>query len=123
MATNDQAQRTQDRGAFGAIIGRLVAAAIILAITAFFTPGFTIASIWTLIVAAVVLSLLDYGLARVFKVDASPFGRGIVGFILAAIIIYAINFIVPGYNVSLFGAIIAAIIFGIVDAIIPGKAM
>lgn len=108
---------------WGAIVGRLVAAAVVLAITAFFTPGFTIASIWTLIVAAVVLSLLDYGLTKVFKVDATPFGRGILGFVLAAVLIYVTKFIVPGYNVTLFGAIIAAVIYGIVDAIIPGRGM
>ena len=33
------------------IVGRLVAAAVILGITAFFTPGFTINNIWTLIIA------------------------------------------------------------------------
>ena len=39
------------------IIGRLVAAAVVLAITAFFTPGFTINSFWTLAIAAVVLTV------------------------------------------------------------------
>jgi len=122
MATND-AQTRETGSTIGAIIGRLVAASVILAITAFITPGFTISNIWSLIVAAVVLSLLDYGLAKLLKADASPFGRGIVGFILAVAIIYATSFIVPGYNVTLFGAVIAALIFGIVDAVIPGKAM
>ncbi|MBZ4645431.1 MAG: putative rane protein [Petroclostridium sp.] len=123
MATRENVQGTETRSTFGAIVGRLVAAAIVLAITAFFTPGFTIANIWTLIVAAVVLSILDYAIAKIFRTDASPFGRGITGFILAVAIIYVTSFIVPGYNVTLFGAIIAAIIFGIIDAIIPGRGM
>ena len=42
------------------IAGRLIAAAVVLAITAFFTPGFTISNIWTLIIAAVVLTAIDY---------------------------------------------------------------
>ena len=42
------------------IIGRLVAAAVVLAITAFFTPGFSINNIWSLIIAAVVLTVMDY---------------------------------------------------------------
>ena len=41
------------------IIGRLVAAAVVLAITAFFTPGFQINNIWSLAIAAVVLTVLD----------------------------------------------------------------
>ena len=42
------------------IVGRLVASAVVLAITAFFTPGFTINSFWTLAIAAVVLTVIDY---------------------------------------------------------------
>ena len=42
------------------IIGRLIASAVVLAITAFFTPGFTINNIWTLAIAAVVLTVIDY---------------------------------------------------------------
>ena len=33
-------------GTFGQIIGRFIVAAIILGITAFFTPGFSINNIW-----------------------------------------------------------------------------
>ena len=39
---------------------RLIASAIVLAITAFFTPGFHINNIWALGLAAIVLSLIDY---------------------------------------------------------------
>ena len=42
------------------IVGRLVGAAIVLAITAFFTPGFSINNIWALAIAAVVLTAIDY---------------------------------------------------------------
>ncbi len=123
MDTREHAEGQQTGSAFGSIVGRLIAAAVILGITAFFTPGFTIANIWTLIIAAIVLTVLDYGAARLFKTDATPFGRGIMGFILAAAVIYVTRFIVPGYEVTIFGAILAAIIFGIVDAIIPGEAL
>lgn len=105
------------------ILIRLVVAAIVLAITAFLTPGFRIEGIWALVVGAVVLAILDYVITRATGIEASPFGKGIVGFITAAIIIYATQYFVAGFNVSIWGAIIGALIFGIVDAIIPGKAM
>ena len=41
------------------IVGRLVASAIVLAITAFFTPGFSINNFWTLAIAAIVLTIID----------------------------------------------------------------
>lgn len=102
---------------------RFVAAAVVLAITAFFTPGFAITGIGPLIGAAVVLTILDYLLNMISGINASPFARGLTGFIAAAVIIYATQFFVVGYSVTVLGAIIGAIIFGIVDYIIPGRAM
>ena len=102
---------------------RLVVGSIVLAITAFLTPGFTITNIWSLILGAVVLALLDFFATRLLGVNATPFGRGITGFILAAAIIYLTQFFVAGFRVSILGAIIGALIYGVVDLIIPGRAM
>jgi len=102
---------------------RLVVGAIVLAITAALTPGFSISGIWPLIFGAIILALLDYLALKLLGANASPFGRGITGFILAAAIIYITQFFVAGYTVSLWGAIIGALVYGIVDLIIPGKAM
>lgn len=73
--------------------------------------------------AAIVIAVLDYLIQKFTGVNASPFGRGITGFIVAAIILYATKFIVPGFNISLWGAIIGALVIGIIDVIIPGRAM
>lgn len=105
------------------ILVRLIAAAVVLGITAFFTPGFTITGIWPLIVAAIVLTALDYLVNLISGVNATPFGRGIVGFIAAAVIIYVTQFFVVGYSVTILGAVIGAIIYGIVDYLIPGRSM
>ena len=102
------------------IIGRLVAAAVVLAITAFFTPGFTINNFWTLAIAAVVLTVMDYLITKFTGLHASPFGKGFVGFALAAIILYATQFFVAGYSISWMAAIIGALIYGVVDYFIPG---
>lgn len=102
------------------IIGRLIAAAVILAITAFFTPGFQINNFWSLAIAAVVLTALDYLIAKVTGVHASPFGKGFVGFILATVILYVTQYFVVGYSISWLSAIIGALIYGIVDYFIPG---
>lgn len=122
MADQMNTARTQTFS-IGQFLIRFVVAAIVLAITAALTPGFTISGVWPLLFGAVVLSVLDYLVSKVFRADASPFGRGISGFILAAVIIYATQFFVTGYSVTLWGALIGALIYGVVDAIIPGKAM
>ncbi len=113
----------KERSSFGQFLLRLVVGIVVLAITAFFTPGFAISSWFSLVIAAIVLAVLDWLVNKITGINAAPFGRGISGFILAAIIIYAIKFIVPGYNVTILGALIAAVIYGIIDAIIPGRAM
>ncbi len=103
------------------IVGRLITAAIVLAITAFFTPGFAINNIWSLAIAAIVLTIMDYLIIKFTGLHASPFGKGFVGFALAAIILYATQFFVAGYSISWMAAIIGALIYGVVDYFIPGN--
>jgi len=122
MANQYNAART---GTFSIthFIIRLVVGVIVLSITAALTPGFSIAGIWPLIFGAIVLAALDYLVLRMFGLNASPFGRGLSGFILAALIIYVTQFFVAGYSVTVWGALLGALIYGIVDAVIPGRAM
>ena len=79
-------------------LGRLVLTAVILAITSFFTPGFSINGLWSFILAAIVISVIDYLVESFMGVDASPFGKGIKGFVIAAVIIYLAQFLVPEYE-------------------------
>lgn len=103
------------------VVGRLVAAAVVLAITAFFTPGFSINNIWTLAIAAIVLTVMDYLIVKLTGLHASPFGKGFVGFALAAITLYVTQFFVAGYTISWMAAIIGALIYGVIDYFIPGN--
>jgi uncharacterized membrane protein YvlD (DUF360 family) len=123
MSNNQENVRSNDSAmsTFGQILGRLVTAAIVLAITAFFTPGFTINNIWSLAIAAIVLTLIDYLIVKFTGLDATPFGKGFVGFILAAVTLYVTQYFVTGYSISWIAAIIGAVIYGIVDYIIPGE--
>ena len=117
-------ERTTTRGKSGlnitGIVMRLIASAIVLAVTAFLTPGFTINGLWPLVAAVVVLTIMDYLFVKLLGIEASPFGRGIVGFISAALIIYLTQYFVTGYSVTVLAAIIGAIVYGIVDYLIPG---
>lgn len=103
------------------IVGRLVASAIVLAITAFFTPGFSINNFWTLAIAAIVLTIIDYLVIKFTGLHASPFGKGFVGFALVAVILYVTQFFVAGYTISWMAAIIGALIYGVVDYFLPGN--
>ena len=121
MSNENTNTRSNTKGTAWQIIGRLIAAAVVLAITAFFTPGFAINNIWSLAIAAVVLTVLDYLIIKFTGLHASPFGKGFVGFALSAIILYATQFFVAGYTISWMAAIIGALIYGVVDYFLPGN--
>lgn len=113
--------KSNTKGTVWQIIGRLVTAAIVLAITAFFTPGFQIANFWALAVAAVVLTAIDYLIVKFTGLHASPFGKGFVGFVLSAIVLYITQYFVAGYTISWMAAIVGAVIYGVVDYFLPGE--
>ena len=121
MSDNSQSNSSSGTSTAWQIIGRLVGAAIVLAITAFFTPGFTINSFWALAAAAVVLTIMDYLIVKFTGLHASPFGKGFVGFALAAIILYVTQFFVAGYSISWLAAIVGALVYGVIDYFIPGN--
>lgn len=102
---------------------RLFVGAIVLFITQAVTPGFKINGVWSLLLAALVLAVLDYFVQKLLGVDATPFGRGLSGFFMAAVIIYIAGYIVPNYSVTVIGALLGALVYGLVDLIIPGRAM
>ena len=102
------------------VIGRLITAAIVLGITAFFTPGFSINNIWALAAATIVLTVIDYLITKFTGLHASSFGKGFVGFVLAAVVLYVTHYFVAGYSISWVAAIIGALVYGVVDYFLPG---
>ena len=119
--SNSQTRSENGTSTVWQIIGRLIAAAVVLGITEFFTPGFSINNIWTLIIATVVLAVMDYLIAKFTGIQSSPFGKGFVGFALAAITLYVTQFFVAGYSISWIAAIIGALIYGVIDYFLPGN--
>lgn len=122
MANNNQnTQTSTGTNTVWQIVGRLITSAIVLAITAFFTPGFEINNFWTLAIAAVVITIMDYLISRFTGIQASPFGKGFVGFVVSVIVLYATQYFVAGYSISWMAAIIGALIYGVVDYFLPGE--
>ena len=122
MDNNNIETRSSSRpNTFTQVILRFITSAIILAITAFFTPGFTINNIWALALSAVVLTVIDFLLVKFTGLHASAFGKGFVGFILAVAVLYVTQYFVAGYSISWIAAIIGALIYGVVDYFIPDQ--
>ena len=120
---NNQAQTRGNTSTVWQIVGRLITAAIVLGIIAFFTPGFQISNIWALAAAAVVLTVIDYLITRFTGLHVSSFGKGFVGFVLAAVVLYVTQYFVAGYTISWIAAIVGALVYGVVDYFLPGEQM
>ena len=118
---NNQTQTRSNTSTVWQVVGRLITAAIVLAITAFFTPGFQISNIWALAAAAVVLTVIDYLITKFTGLHASAFGKGFVGFVLAAVVLYVTQYFVAGYTISWIAAIVGALVYGVVDYFLPGE--
>lgn len=118
---NNQTQARSNTSTVWQIVGRLITAAIVLAITAFFTPGFSINNIWALAAAAIVLTVIDYLITKFTGLHASAFGKGFVGFVLAAVVLYVTQYFVAGYTISWIAAIVGALVYGVVDYFLPGE--
>ena len=122
MSENQTTSQTNDgMNAVWQVLGRLITAGIVLAITAFFTPGFRINSFWALIAAAIVLTAIDYLITKFTGLHASSFGKGFVGFVLSAIVLYVTQYFVIGYSISWIAAIVGALVYGVVDYFSPGE--
>lgn len=121
MSEERDNSRVKQADSWVGLVLRIILSAIVIAIAAFLTPGFSINGIWAILLAAVVISLVDYLIQKVTGLHASPFGRGLSGFIISAIVLYGTQFIIPTMRVTVWGAIIGALVIGIIDMIIPGS--
>lgn len=104
--------------ALGAIL-RFVVTAIVLSVTSWLVPGFRIGTFGSALLLALVVAGLGWLVENLVGREVTPFGRGIVGFLLSAIVIYLAQFIVPGSRVTLLGALLAALVVGIFDLFVP----
>jgi len=105
-------------GWIGAVV-RFIVAALVLMLLGYVVPGFSHLTFWYALLAAAVISMAGLLLESAFGRAVSPYGRGLVGFIMSAIVIWLAQFVVPTMHVSVVAALVAAFIIGIVDLFVP----
>ncbi|UOF92698.1 phage holin family protein [Fodinisporobacter ferrooxydans] len=100
-------------------IVRFIVSALVLMFVGFIVPGFGHLNFWSALVAAIVIAAMGWVIERLFGRGISPYGRGIIGFISGAVVIWLAQLFVPGMRVSLLGALLASLVIGIIDLFIP----
>ena len=98
---------------------RFTVAALVLMVVGWIVPQFSVGGFGSALLLALVIALFGWAIEGIFGKKVTPFGRGIVGFIVSALVIYLAQFIVGGVSVSILGALLAALVIGIIDLFIP----
>ncbi|MBD7966872.1 phage holin family protein [Paenibacillus gallinarum] len=102
----------------GAIV-RFIVAAIVLLLVSWIVPGFSVHGFGSALLLALVIALLGWVVESIFGKRVSPFGRGIVGFLVSALVIWLSQYIVNDVSASILGALLAALVIGIIDIFVP----
>ncbi|PDO09868.1 MAG: hypothetical protein BLM47_10225 [Candidatus Reconcilbacillus cellulovorans] len=100
-------------------IVRFLVAAIMLMVVGWIVPGFSVGNFWSALLLALVIAAAGWLIESFFGERINPFGRGVVGFLVSALVIWLAQFIVGGVSVTFLGAILAALVIGIVDLFMP----
>ncbi|PZE20393.1 phage holin family protein [Paenibacillus xerothermodurans] len=98
---------------------RFIVAALVLMVVSFLVPGFEVGGFWSAFFLALTIAIVAWLIEAIFGRRITPFGRGIVGFLTSAFIIWLAQFIVADVEASIIGAILAALVIGIIDLFIP----
>ncbi|REK75756.1 phage holin family protein [Paenibacillus paeoniae] len=98
---------------------RFIVSALVLMVVGFIVPQFSVGGFWSAFFLALVIAALGWIIEGIFGKRVSPFGRGIVGFLASAAVIWIAQFVVGGVTVTWLGAILAALVIGIIDLFIP----
>jgi len=98
---------------------RFIVAALVLMVVGWIVPQFSVGGFGSALLLALVIALFGWAIEGIFGKKVTPFGRGIVGFLVSALVIYLAQFIVGGVSVSVLGALLAALVIGIIDLFIP----
>jgi putative membrane protein len=102
----------------GAIV-RFIISAIVIMVVGWIVPNFSVGGFWSALFLAIAIAVIGWIIEGIFGKNVSPFGRGIVGFLTSALVIWLAQFIVSGVHVTFIGAIVAALVIGIIDLFVP----
>ncbi|MHB1873176.1 MAG: phage holin family protein [Steroidobacteraceae bacterium] len=98
---------------------RFALAVIVLMLIGYMIPGFGHPTFGEAVLAALVISALGYGIRIFLAPGKSAYVRGLIGFIVAGVVIWLGQFAVQHVHVSLLAALFAAVVIGLINVAIP----
>lgn len=95
---------------------------VVLYTIGYYLPGFSALTIPWIILLAILILLSSQLIQRVIGGVTKSYGRVLINFLVAAVLIFTLTLAIEGGNVPLWGALIAAIIIAaLTELVYPGK--
>jgi putative membrane protein len=98
---------------------RFIVSAIVLLIVGWMVPNFRVGGFGSALLLALFIAVVGWIVESIFGKKVTPFGRGIIGFLSSALVLWIAQFVISGVRATLLGAILAALIIGIIDLFMP----
>jgi len=103
------------------LIIRFIVSALVILFLGFLLPGFHVVGFWNAMLAAVAIAGIGWLVESLFGRRVSPYGRGLIGFLVGAAVIYSAQFFIATMHVTAVGALLASLVIGVIDAFVPSE--
>ena len=101
------------------IVIRLALNVFTLLVVAYLVPGFNFVDLWATVVAAVVIGIVNTFIKPVLQIIFIPLSIitfGITAFLINVVLLWAVSFVVPGFEIENFlTAVIASLVLSLVS--------
>src|SRR3990167_2094654 len=101
------------------LIVRLAINVFTLLVVEYLVPGFSLANLWTAVVAAIVIGIVNTFIKPVLQLIALPISLltfGIAAFLINVVLLWGTSMFVPGFTIDSFTtAIIASVVLALVS--------
>lgn len=90
-----------------------------LFVVEYLVPGFHLANLWTAIVTAIVIGVVNTLIKPILQLVALPISMltfGVTAFLINVFLLWVVSKVVPGFQIATFGAaIVASIVLSLVS--------
>ena len=100
-------------------VARFALSVVALMLIGYVFPGFSHMTFGDAALVALVIGVLGYGIQIFFRPKMPRNVRGFIGFVVAGIVVWLGQFVVPQLHVSLLAALFAAALIGLVNFAVP----
>lgn len=99
-----------------AFIIKFITSAIVLALTAFFTPNFQITTLTSLLIVALSITVINTLIDIFLKKVKSNLLKKVLSFSCMIVLLYSAQFFVSSYSISITASVVGAIIYFIISS-------